>query len=107
MGEIKPVDLSQIHPVVILGEKEWKACHVDGSYLVMLSDMSRLFVCTNYEAVLDAPEGPERDHVMAATCCYFEMDVEVEENNVAGVWRYTGDTNWLSVCGGRAAFGAK
>lgn len=102
-GKIEPEDL--IYPDMMEG-KEWKACHVNGPYLVMLSDMSRLFVCTDYEAVLDAPEGQERDEVLAATCCYFEMDVELDEDEVDGVGRYTGHTNWLSVCDGRAAFGA-
>ncbi|CDZ98864.1 WD40/YVTN repeat-like-containing domain [Phaffia rhodozyma] len=106
-GMIESVDFEEIRPAAFYGGKEWKACHVDGPYLVILSDMSRLFVCTDYEAVLRALEGEERERIMKSTCCVFDIEVgEINLDADPGMERYTGDTNWLSVCDGRAAFGA-
>lgn len=78
---------------------EWKACHVDGDkYLVLLSNEARLFVCTDYERVLATPEGEERDKIVQETCCFIEISPGEEEMG-------DDDTNWLSLCEGRAAFG--
>ncbi|CDZ97379.1 hypothetical protein [Phaffia rhodozyma] len=73
--------------------------------------MSRLFVCTDYHAVLRASEGEEKLRIVKSTCCFFDIEVEIGEGDfdpflVTGMERYTGNVNWLSVYDGRAAFGA-
>lgn len=100
---IRPFFENPLDPDVIDGDGgEWQACHVDGPYLVALSKKSRLFVCTDYEAVLAAEEPAERVRIVERSCCVFDIErlLNGEDEDADG-------TNWLSVLDGQAAFGAR
>jgi len=100
---IRPFVENPLDPAVFDGDGgEWQACHVNGPYLVALSKKSRLFVCTDYEAVLAADDPAERSRVIERSCSVFDIDrlPNGEDEDADG-------TNWLSVLDGRAAFGAR